>query len=70
MSINLGNSEKLKLSVSIYEVTTLTTVITEDWINFLKLNLIINKIVKRNILGRAQNYRDTITNKRSLCMNC
>lgn len=70
MSINFGNSEKLKLSVSIYEVTTLTTVITEDWINFLKINLIINKIVKRNILGRAQYYCDTITNKRSLCVNC
>lgn len=68
MSINFGNCEKLKLSVSIYEVTTLTTVI-EDWINFLKINLIINKIVKRNILGRAQNYCDTITNKRSLCVN-
>lgn len=70
MSINFGNSEKLKLSVSIYEVTTLTTVITEDWIKFLKINLIIKKIVKRNILSRAQNYCDTITNKRSLCVNC
>lgn len=69
MSINFGNSEKLKLSVSIYEVTTLTTVITEDWIKILKIDLIIKKIVKRNILSRAQNYCDTITNKRSLCVN-
>lgn len=69
MSINLGNSEKLKLSVSIYEVTTLTTVITEDWIKILKIDLTIKKIVKRNILSRAQNYCDTITNKRSLCVN-
>lgn len=36
MSINFGISEKLKLSVSIYEVTTLTTVITEDWIKIFK----------------------------------
>lgn len=43
MSKNFGNSEKLKLSVSIYEVTTLTTVITEDWIKILKKDLIIKK---------------------------
>lgn len=43
MSINFVNSEKLKLSVFIYEVTTLTTVITEDWIKILKIDLIIKK---------------------------
>lgn len=42
---------KLKLLVFIYEVIILIIVIIEDWIKILKIDFIIKKIVKRNILS-------------------